>query len=72
MTISDSNKCFDSRVINLVSVLSDITNVFCACELLIGFQFWITRLGTPPCMNSDGHDHGPRDICFSLAICKDA
>ena len=36
----------------------------------MGFQVWITRLDTPPVTNSEGHNHAPFAICFSLEICK--
>ena len=51
-------------------VLSDSTNAFCAWELIMGFYVWITILDTPPGTNLEGHDHGPRAICFTLGIYK--
>ena len=37
----------------------------------MGFQVWINIHNTPPVTHSEGHDHAPRVICFTLAICKD-
>ena len=53
-------------------VLSDSPNVFYAWEFPMGLQVWITRLYNPPGTKSEGHDHAPCDICFSLTICNDA
>ena len=51
-------------------VLSDSTNEFCYCELLIGSQVFVNRLDTPPGKNLEGQDHAPSSICFTLVICK--
>ena len=53
-------------------VLIDSNNALCVWELLIRSQVWINRLDTPPGTNSEGHDHAPRDICFTLEIYRDA
>ena len=70
MTISDSDSFLMAESFIWWVVFSDIINVFCDWELLMGFQVWINILDTPPSTNSDGHNRTPRDICFTLVICK--
>ena len=72
MTISNSDKHLMAESSIWSDLLSDITNVFCAWEFLIGFQVWITIMDTLPGKNSEGHDHSPCAICFTLAVCKDS
>ena len=52
MKISDSDNVFMAESSILWVVLNDSTNALCAWELLMGFQVWITRLDTPPGINS--------------------
>ena len=72
MIISNSDNFLMSESSIWWVVLSDSTNALCDWELLMGFQVWINRLDTPPGTNTEGHDHAPRDICFTLEIYKDA
>ena len=70
MTISYSeNVLMDKSSIWWV-VLSDSTTAFYAWALLMRLQVWITILDTPTGTNSEGHDHTPCVICFTLDICK--
>ena len=70
MKISDSDNFLMAESFIWWVVLSDSTNDFHAWKLLMGFQVRITRLDNPPGTNSEGHDHAPRAIFFTLAIYK--
>ena len=53
MTISSSYNSLMSELSIWWVFLSDGTNAFCAWELLMGFQVYITRQDTSPGTNSD-------------------
>ena len=70
MIISDSDNFFTAESSIWWVVLSDSTNEFCARDLPMSFQVWVTIPDTPPATNLEVHDHGPCDICFTGVICK--